>query len=201
MQVGNTARSIAEEDFLRARFYGLLSTLLAAPPPDDLLARLAHLEPDATSLGTALGELARAAAGAEADAVAEEYQALFIGVTGGELVPYGSWYLTGFLHEKPLAELRADMVRLGLEASPGTSEPEDHVASLLEMMQGLITGLVGEPLSPAEQKRFFDTHMAPWIPRFMTDLERAESARFYRAVAQVGRVFLDIETQAFAMVD
>ncbi len=93
------------------------------------------------------------------------------------------------------------MARLGIESSPGLSEPEDHVASLLEMMQGLITGLFGAPLVLAEQRAFFDTHLGSWMPRFLNDLEQAKSARFYRAVAMVGRVFLAIETQAFAMVD
>ena len=201
MQAKSAKRAIADEDFLRARFYGLLATLLAAPPPDDLLRRMAGLKPDATPLGSALGELALAAMAANADSVAEEFQALFIGVTGGELVPYASWYLTGFLQEKPLAALRLDMERLGVEASPDMSEPEDHAASLLEIMQGLITGLFNAPLSLPEQKTFFATHLECWMPRLLADLEKAPSARFYRAVGKVGRVFLDIETQAFAMVD
>ncbi len=193
--------ALAEEDYLRARFYGLLATLLACPPSDELLGRLAAMTPDATPLGLALGDLARAAVTADPAQVHDEYEALFIGVTGGELTPFASWYLTGFLHEKPLAELRDTMARLGIEPSPGISEPEDHAASLLEMMQGLITGLFGEPLSIDGQKAFFDSHLGSWLPRFLLDLEKAESARFYRAVGAVGRVFLDIETQAFAMVD
>lgn len=201
MQARSASRTVADEDFLRARFYGLLAALFASPPPPELLRRLSALGPDTTPLGTALGELAAQAAASESEAIAEEFQALFIGVTGGELIPYGSWYLTGFLHEKPLADLRAHMARLGIEPSPGVSEPEDHVASLLEMMQGLITGLFERPLSLAEQRDFFDAHLGGWMPRFMADLEKADSAHFYRAVATVGRVFLDIETQAFAMVD
>ncbi|RAU22384.1 molecular chaperone TorD [Paramagnetospirillum kuznetsovii] len=201
MQASSAMSAVAEEDFLRARFYGLLATLFASPPTARLLERLRALTPDPTPLGTALGELAAAAASSDEDSVAEEYDALFIGVTGGELVPFGSWYLTGFLHEKPLADLRAHMARLGIEPTPGVSEPEDHVASLLEMMQGLITGLFDNDLTPRAQKEFFETHLGGWMPRFMTDLEKAESARFYRAVAKVGRLFLDIETQAFAMVD
>ena len=201
MQAKSVNRVVAEEDFLRARFYGLLATLLAAPPPGDLLRRIAGLKPDATPLGSALGELSLAAMAADADCVAEEFQVLFIGVTGGELVPYASWYLTGFLQEKPLAALRQDMERLGIEPSPDSSEPEDHVASLLEIMQGLITGLFNDPLPLPEQKAFFATHLECWMPRLMADLEKATTARFYRAVGKVGRVFLEIETQAFAMMD
>ncbi len=201
MPAKSAPNAVADEDFLRARFYGLLAALLAAPPPDDLLRRIAALKPDPTPLGSALGELALAAMAADADSVAEEFQTLFIGVTGGDLIPYASWYLTGFLQEKPLAALRDDMARLGVERSPDIPEPEDHAASLFEIMQGLITGLFDAPLPLPAQKAFFATHMESWMPRFLADLEKAEAARFYRAVGKVGRVFLDIETQAFAMVD
>ena len=43
---------------------------------------------------------------------------LFIGVGRGELLPFASVYMTGFLNEKPLATLRNDMVTLGVERSP-----------------------------------------------------------------------------------
>lgn len=201
MRAVTAHQGVAEDDYLRARFYGLLAALLVAPPGEDLLRRLAAMKADATPLGAALGRLAEAAAATDADSVADEFAALFVGVTGGEVMPYASWHLTGFLHEKPLAELRQDMIRLGIEPAPGVSEPEDHAASLLEMMQGLITGLFGEPLALPEQKIFFQAHLDNWMPRFLADLDKAPSARFYRGVAEIGRVFLEIETQAFAMVD
>ncbi|MBI3443959.1 MAG: molecular chaperone TorD family protein [Magnetospirillum sp.] len=201
MRAVTAHQGIAEDDFLRARFYGLMAALLAAPPPEDLLRRLGCLSSDPTPLGVALGELAELAKVTDADGAATEFATLFIGVTGGELIPYGSWYLTGFLNEKPLAELRQDMLRLGIERSPGISEPEDHAASLCEMMQGLITGLFDQPLPLPAQKAFFQAHVESWMPRFLTDLENASSARFYRAVGRIGRVFLNIETQAFEMVD
>jgi TorA maturation chaperone TorD len=201
MRAVTALQGMAEDDFLRARFYGLLAALLVAPPPGELLRRLATMDSDSTPLGTALGHLAEAAAAADPQAVADEFATLFVGVTGGELMPYGSWYRTGFLHEKPLADLRDDMARLGVEPSPGVTEPEDHAASLCEMMQGLITGVFGEPLDLPEQKLFFQTHLGSWMPRFLADLDKAPSARFYRAVAGMGRVFLEIETQAFAMVE
>lgn len=201
MRAVTALQGAAEDDFLRARFYGLLAALLVAPPPEELLRRLTAMSADPTPLGTALGHLAQAAAATDSDTVADEFATLFVGVTGGEIMPYGSWYLTGFLHEKPLAELRDDMARLGIERSPGVSEPEDHAASLCEMMQGLISGLFGDPLSLPGQKTFFQTHLGSWMPRFLADLDKAPSARFYRAVAEMGRVFLEIEAQAFAMVD
>jgi len=189
------------EEFLRARLYGLLATLLVAPPPEDLLTRLCRLQADDTPLGSALGRLANTADATVPTLITEEFQALFIGVTGGELVPYASWYLTGFLHEKPLAALRADMARLGVEPSPGVSESEDHAASVLEIMQGLITGLFDETRDLGAQKRFYEAHVQPWLPRFMADLEFNTQSRLYQAVGTLGRVFLEIETQAFAMAD
>jgi len=200
MQAKSATTADADEDFLRARFYGLLATLLAAPPPDDLLRRIAALKPDPTPLGSALGGLALAAMATDPDRVAAEFQTLFIGVTGGDITPYASWYLTGFLQEKPLAAVRADMARLGIERSPDIAEPEDHAAALLEIMQGLITGLFDIPLPLPAQKAFYAAHLASWMPRFLTDLEQAETAHFYRAVGNLGRVFLQMETQAFAMI-
>ena len=41
--------------------------------------------------------------------------------------------------------------------------------------------------------------MAPWIGRFFDDLQKAEGAEFYRAVGKLGRVLIDIETEAFAL--
>ena len=41
--------------------------------------------------------------------------------------------------------------------------------------------------------------MATWMGRLFTDLERAEGADFYRHVGTLGRVFMDIETEAFAL--
>ncbi len=182
----------------RAREYTLLAALLARPPDATVLTRLARLAGgDGTALGSAHGSLASAAAASDAAAVEREYFDLFIGVGRGELLPYASFYLTGFLHERPLARLRADLAAMGIERVPGQSEPEDHAAILCEVMAGLIDGGFDGP--EAQQKRFFERHMAPWMARFFADLESAAPARLYRAVGTVGRVFIDIETQAFAL--
>jgi TorA maturation chaperone TorD len=191
---------VPEEERLRAQIYGLLARLLRAAPDAALLADLAGASGDETTLGAAFAALAEAARRADPAALADEHAALFIGLTHGELVPYGSYYRTGFLHEKPLARLRADMARLGIARADGVPEPEDHIAALCEMMAGLITGAFGAAAAVPEQQRFFDAHLAPWAPRFFEDLEAAASATFYRAVGSVGRCFMDIERQGFAMV-
>src|SRR6185436_1600462 len=129
--------------------------------------------------------------------VEREYFNLFIGLGRGELLPYGSYYLTGFLHERPLARLRADLVQLGIERSQGNIEPEDHVAILCEIMAGLASGRF--PAPAGSDRELFEKHLAPWIGRFFADLERAEAADFYRSVGTLGRVFVDIESEAFAL--
>ena len=112
-------------------------------------------------------------------------------------MPYGSYYLTGFLHERPLARLRADLARLGIERAPGQAEPEDHAAILCEIMAGLALGRLQAPAG--SDRELFEAHLAPWIGRFFADLERAEAADFYRRVATVGRVFIEIESEAFTL--
>lgn len=180
----------------RAREYGLLAALLARAPDAALLQRLARLEGSDAALGAAHEALAAAAATADAEEVEREYFDLFIGVGRGELLPYASYYLTGFLHERPLARLRADLETMGIERVE-ESEPEDHAAILCEIMAGFVDGDFAAPAE--EQRYFFDRHIAPWMVQFFADLEGAKAARFYRPVGTVGRVFLGIETQAFAL--
>ena len=184
-------------DTARAREYALLARLLARAPDAALLKRLTRLRGDATPLGVAHVALAQAAEAANPERLAREYFDLFIGVGRGELLPYGSFYLTGFLHERPLARLREDLRALGIERTEAHQEPEDHASTLCEIM----AGLVGEqfPAAPAEQRQIFDKHLAPWIGRFFADLEIAEAADFYRHVGSLGRLFIDIERDAFAL--
>lgn len=189
--------ALDDVDAARAREYRLLAMLLAQAPDAALLGRLAKLRGDATPLGVAHAALARAAADAQPETVEREHFELFVGVGRGELVPYASYYLTGFLHERPLARLRGDLAELGIERSEEQSEPEDHAAILCEIMAGLVDGSFATP--PDAQQGMFEKHFAPWIGRFFADLERAEAADFYRHVAAVGRVFIDIESEAFAL--
>jgi len=168
------------EAALRAGTYSLLSKLLAAPPDQqtlDLLTRIDRSPEGAQSLlGAAWHMLATAAERAEPDALDDEYHALFIGLGRGELVPYGSWYMTGFLMEQPLAQLRSDLKHLGFER--------------LEMLNS-----EGEVAAYELQWDFMDRHMLPWMPRFFRDLQKAESASFYRAVGQLGEQFLEVEKE------
>jgi TorA maturation chaperone TorD len=184
-------------DAARAGEYALLSALLVRAPDAEFLQRLATLRGDATPLGLAHAALAEAAAQANVDRLQREYFDLFIGLGRGELMPYGSYYLTGFLHERPLARLRQDLNELGIERAQGNIEPEDHAAILCEVMAGLIAGRFGVPAG--SDQRIFERHLKPWIGRFFSDLERAETAHFYARVGMLGRTFVEIETEAFAL--
>jgi TorA maturation chaperone TorD len=176
--------AVDEIDAARAQEYALLATLLIRAPDQHLLDRLAGLRGDASPLGLAHAALAEAADRINADLVEREYFNLFIGLGRGELLPYGSYYLTGFLHERPLARLRADLARL-------------EIGLLCEVMAGLVNRQLSA--HPGADRELFEKHLAPWIGRFFADLERAEAGDFYRRIGTLGRVFMDIETQAFAL--
>ena len=186
-----------EVDATRSQEYALLAALLGGAPDTALLGRIAKLRGDATPLGVAHAALAQAADGANAEKIAREYFDLFIGVGRGELLPYGSYYLTGFLNERPLARLREDLRALSIERVETQSEPEDHAAILCEIMAGLIGGQF--PVAVEKERQVFEKHLAPWIGRFFADLSVAEAADFYRHVGVVGRLFIEIETQGFAL--
>ena len=197
---------VADDDAVRANTYGLLGALLAAPARRELFDLLANIDAPSTpstdgpfidDLGAAWSDLGRAAEHADVEVVDDEYHALFIGVGSGELIPYGSWYLTGFVMDKPLAALRTDLAALGFERRDDVKEPEDHAAALLETMALLVAS--------AEhgidvQRRFFDAHVATWMRTFFADLQSADSARFYRAVGRFGDQFMKFEMQYLSIV-
>jgi len=184
-------------DLTRARQYGLLARLIARPPDRALLDVIAGLAGDATPLGTAVAALARAAALAEPDVLGRAHFALFIGVGRGTLLPHGSYYLTGFLHERPLAEVRADLAALGIARAGQVHEPEDHIVILCDVMAGLASG--GFDGGIAAQRRFFQRHLEPWAGRFFTDIKTHATEPFYRATGALGAVFIGLEAEAFAL--
>ena len=180
--------NVAEEDLLRADLYTLLSTLLAAPASHETLEYCAKLSGDTSDIGEGIQALATVATATKPQSAEREYNALFVGLGRGELLPYASFYLTGFLNEKPLASLRRDMAARGLTRAENVYEPEDNIASLMEMMGALIVGRFGPPATLGNQKTFFNRHIAPWAGHFYSDLEAAEHSVFYASVGAVGRV-------------
>lgn len=182
---------------LRAGTYSVLANLLASPPDQPMLDLLKKIDRSDGSSDTLVGAawhmLAAAAENASPLALEDEYYDLFIGIGRGELVPYGSWYMTGFLMEQPLARLRDDLARMGLERQEGVCEPEDHAAGLCDVMS--IINTEGEVVALDIQWQFFERHMLPWMPKFFRDLQQAKSASFYRAVGQLGEQFIDVEKE------
>ena len=190
---------VAEEDLLRADLYRMLANILSSPPTAETLETLKELSGDDSDLGDGINALATLAAKTTPQGIEREYNALFIGLGRGELLPYASYYLTGFLNEKPLARLRGHMSELGIERNPDVKEPEDHIATLCELMSGFILGEFGEPLSVEDQHAFFNTHVATWAPHFFKDLEAAKGSVFYSPIGKIGRAFMEIEIEAFRM--
>ena len=195
-----TDRAVAPDPAGQARadLYGLLAALLRAVPTPELVGNLTALAVDdaADAFSKALLGLRLAAREVSLPEIDDEYHALFVGLGRGELVPYGSWYLTGFLMEAPLGELRRDLQRLGFERQDGVRVPEDHVAALCEVM-AMLVGEQGADLDT--QRAFFDRHLGSWADRFFSDLEKAEAAVFYRAVGRLGQAFVALEREYFTL--
>jgi TorA maturation chaperone TorD len=190
---------IDEEDVLRADMYGFLASLLRKEPTDELLSTISTLEGDGTPIGSACRTLAHLAKSIDNDVIRNEYVSVFIGVGRGEILPFASYYLTGFLNDKPLANLRGEMGNIGVVRSEGVKEPEDHISSLFDIMAGLIRGSFGRCYSVPEQAKFYRKHIEPWASLLMRDIESAKTAVFYAPVGAMGRIFLEIESEAFSM--
>ncbi|MGR3984441.1 MAG: molecular chaperone TorD family protein [Gammaproteobacteria bacterium] len=184
-----------DERRLRADTYAVLAALLGAPPSRDLLASLARIKMprarDTDDISRAWQQLRRAA-GADLALLAEEYHDLFIGRGRGQVVPYGSWHLTGFLMEQPLSDLRDDLRALGIAACARQKDPEDHIAALCESMALIIPAA---NVDDARERRFFARHLLPWAGKFFTELQAAKSARFYEPVGILGRAFMELESE------
>lgn len=188
-----------EADFDRANLYTTLGALLAAPVSQEHLSALRSLtdiDNPETSVEVAWKVLRAAAHQYSLSQIDDEFHELFIGLGRGIVVPYGSWHITGFLMEKPLSALREDLKRLGFERSEGVSESEDHIASLSQVMAGIITA---EEIDFATEVEFFNDHIAPWAEDFFSQVQETPAAGFYRAVAQLGQSFIEVEKKYLAM--
>jgi TorA maturation chaperone TorD len=190
-------RIVDEIDQARAQEYALLAVLLSRSPDAEMIGRLALLRGDASPLGVAHAELGEAAVRANEESAGREYFDLFAGLGKGLLLPYASHYLEGSLYGRALARLRETLQQLGIERAAGHSEPEDHAALICEIMAGLVGGDIAGPVGA--DREFFEKHLAPWIGRFFVDLEKAKSVDFYARVGSLGRIFVDVETEAFAL--
>jgi TorA maturation chaperone TorD len=193
------------EELARAEVYGLLAQLFLAPPADELHAQLRVAVTEAPAKGAFLerawGEVVAAARRLERAAIADEYADLFLGVGKPEVFLYGSFYMAGSLHGKPLVTLRSDLRELGLERAEEVTETEDHIASLCEVMRYLIAGDDIGISNLGSQQRFFNAHVRPWVEAFCDALETHPRADFYRALAGFSRDFFAIEAQGLDLLD
>lgn len=196
--------SALDEETARAEVYGVLAALFYAPPSPELMAQLRVAVTEAPAAGGFLEEPWRQLVGAArelSDAqVADEYDALFGGVGKPDVMLFGSYYLSGFLNEKPLAQLRSDLAALGLSREEGVNETEDHFACVCEVMRYLIAGDDVEVANLTQQQKFFSTHLQPWGMALCDAIEQHPQARFYAALAGFVRAFLSVEAQGFDML-
>ena len=193
-----TMDGIAEEQHYRSSVYKVLAGLLRTAPDNDALTQVsafASIEQEGDELALAMSMLGLSAKSSDADSVDDEFHALFIGLGRGELMPYASWYLTGFLMEKPLSVLRDELVALGFERSENVREPEDHIAALCEVMAMMID----EGFAIHQQESFFSRHLSNWLELFFIDLSQADAAVFYRSVGRLGQAFSAFEKRYLAM--
>ena len=193
----SVGRTVDETDRARAQEYALLATLLTRSPEAPLLFRLAGLRGDASPIGVGHVALAEAARRTTAERVSHEFFTLFSGLNEGGLLPYASHYLSETLYGRPLVRVRETLDSLGMEKTPERKEPEDHAGFLCEIMAGIVGGRIAAP--DGADRDFFERHLSPWIGRFFVDLERAKSADFYASLGALGRTFIDIEAEAFAL--
>ncbi|MEK7885470.1 TorD/DmsD family molecular chaperone [Methyloversatilis sp. NSM2] len=201
---------VSDEDTARANHYALLSRLLHAAPDASLLGMLAasgdwQIDDDAPSaeavlMAQAWNGLCAASAAMDPAAAQDEFDALFGGVGRPEIVVFGSFYLAGFVNEKPLVKLRDDLAALGFARTQGESLPEDHIAAVCDVMRLLLTDTTRSAAERAlEQDRFFATHIQPWYGALCDALDAAAGANFYRRVSQYARSFLDVEAAALTI--
>lgn len=193
------------EEWARAEVYGLLAQLLYAAPDAELYGRLQAAPIVAPMPGTFLesswSDLVGATRRLTQEQVAEEFDALFVGIGKPEVFLYGSHYLAGALNEKPLVALRDSLRELGLARSKTMSETEDHIACLCEVMRYLIAGDDAGISNLPAQRRFFDRHLRAWVDALVEQVALHPRADFYRRLVWFARDFFAVEAQAFDLLD
>jgi len=194
---------INSEDQTRADFYALLARLFYAAPDGKLLQAIVIAPEPASERGDApLVEtwraLAAAASAVTQEALVDEYQQLFVGVGRPDVMLFGSYYLAGFMNEKPLAQLRDDLAAFGLSRNEEATESEDHFAALCDVLRFLISGdSETPPAGVGQQKAFFSKHLQPWVLQFCQAVRQSEKANFYKRAAAFAGAFFAIEIEAF----
>jgi len=195
-------RALAAEEAARADFYALLARLLNGPPDAPLLADLAAAGPieGDPALARAWQELVHASAAMDADAAAEEYETLFVGMGKSQVSIYAGFYSGAPSIDPPRIRIQAALAALGLARNERVTEPEDHFAGLFEVMRVLVAGGAGRRAAAlADQKRFFEGHVKPGAALFFEAIGRGRDSNYYRHVAAVGAAFVCLESESFLL--
>jgi TorA maturation chaperone TorD len=197
-------RIVDVEDQARADFYALLAHLFSRAPDDRVLQSIVITQEPTDEASTELTKAWRALVAASSvvthDALIEEYETVFVGVGRPPVILYGSFYVAGFMMEKPLAELRDDLAKMGFARNPDVRESEDHLAAVSDVMRALILGdLADTPADIETQKAFFEKHLKPWVFECCTAIQVYEKSNYYKRVAKFAEQFFEMESQAFEM--
>jgi TorA maturation chaperone TorD len=197
-------RLVDVEDQVRADFYALLAHLFSRAPDDRVLQSMVITQEPTDEASAELTKAWRALAAASAvvthDALIEEYETVFVGVGRPPVILYGSFYLAGFMMEKPLAELRDDLAKMGFARNPDVRESEDHLAAVCDVMRALILGdLADAPANIEAQKAFFEKHLKPWVFKCCEAVAANANSNYYKRVAKFAEQFFEMESQAFEM--
>jgi len=198
-------REVLSEDQARADVYSLLGSLFYQPPANALLEGIATggsicNDEQNSEFCRAWRALQQAAATADAEAVKEEFDAAFISTGRAAVMLYGSYYLAGFLNEKPLAQLRDELAQIGVARRGDRHEPEDHISALCDVMRLLIVGDCDAPPANLETQRdFFRRYIASWHAPLCDAVDHAAETRFYKHVARLARAFFDLENESFEL--
>lgn len=203
----DSPRVIDVEDQVRADFYALLAHLFSRAPDDRVLQSIVITQEPTDEASTELTKAWRALSAASAvvthDALVDEYETVFVGVGRPPVILYGSFYIAGFMMEKPLAELRDDLAKMGFSRNAEVRESEDHLAAVSDVMRALILGVMGSgtdaPAEIAAQKVFFEKHLKPWVFKCCTAIQVYEKSNYYKRVAKFAEQFFAMESEAFEM--
>lgn len=203
-QLVNPAANTLDEETARAEIYGLLAALFYAAPTPEMYGDMRVAVTEAPAAGGLLenpwAELVAVAREQSLLDTVREYDALFGGVSKPDVYLFGSHYLSGFLNEKPLAVLRTDIAALGLGRDEASSDTEDHVAYICEVMRYLIAGDDVAVANLTRQREFFTCHVLTWLPAMCEAVAQHPKARFYRALAAFTQCFVAVEAQGFDML-
>jgi TorA maturation chaperone TorD len=197
----HAAQPLAAEDQARAQWYGLISRLFHAAPDAMLLDAIALAAAGNEDEGAgspfyeAWRDIQAACAGADAENVRTEFEALFVGVGKALVTPYTSAYAAPHAPDRHLVALRERFGEWGLGRRDGIFETEDHISAVCDGMRWLIE----HGRSLAEQREYFSAYVDAAMVSFCTAINQAPSANFYRNAAALALAFHAVEKDAFDM--